>query len=210
MLDWSSIGQVVSGERGVQVLWTSEDVARDQVRRQAAGMTAQQVARAVDEAAVRVRETREALRSPSAREGEEAFAPDPEELADRWKAKLAEWQRVAHLAASGSGVYDGDGDGDAVGATWAREREERRTGALRAHAAWMDQRREEREGLRSEVWLSGAAGRRVRAVAAQTGLTPQQVLDQLTERVAVGEDGVTVSVAPFVPGHLGGAGSEER
>ncbi|MBT3155716.1 hypothetical protein HTV45_33700, partial [Streptomyces sp. CHD11] len=90
------------------MIWTPEDVARDQVRRQAAGMTVRQVDQAVDTAVVRVSETRQELRSPVAvRE----FAADPQELADRWAALLTEWQRVAaHLAASGADVYDGDLD----------------------------------------------------------------------------------------------------
>ncbi|MEU8701673.1 hypothetical protein AB0C61_29265 [Streptomyces sp. NPDC048680] len=186
-------------------MWTSEDVARDQVRRQAAGLSTQQVARAVDEAVARVRETREALRSGA---GREEFAPDPEELADRWAARLTEWRRVAaHLAASGAGMYDGDRDQE--GSAWAREREERRSEALRAHAAWMERRREERDELRAEVWLSAAAGRLVRGGAARAGLAPEEVLVQLAERVAVDDDG-SVSVARFVPGRVSVAGSEER
>lgn len=39
------------------MIWSSQDVARDQVRRQAAGMDARQVAQAVDEAVVGVRES---------------------------------------------------------------------------------------------------------------------------------------------------------
>ncbi|WP_399554288.1 hypothetical protein [Streptomyces anulatus] len=186
------------------MIWTPEDVARDQVRRQAAGMTVHQVGQAVDTAVVRVRETREELRSPVSR-GE--FAPDPEELADRWAALLTEWRRVsAHLAASGAGVYDGDQD--EKGSAWAREREERRTTALRNHAAWTEQQREKRDELCAELWLGAAAGRRVRAVAARAGLTPNEILAQLAGRVTVDDDGA-VSVAPFTPGRTAGL-SEER
>ncbi|WP_326701899.1 hypothetical protein OG909_32875 (plasmid) [Streptomyces sp. NBC_01754] len=187
------------------MIWTPEDVARDQVRRQAAGMTVRQVDQAVDTAVVRVRETRQELRSPMAVRGE--FAPDPEELADRWAALLTEWRRVAaHLAASGTGAYDSDLD--ETGCAWAREREDRRAGALRTHAAWMERRREEQDELRAELWMGAATGRRVRAVAARAGLAPDEVLSQLAERVSVDDDGA-VSVAPFIPGRAAGA-SEER
>ncbi|WP_257138743.1 hypothetical protein [Streptomyces sp. rh34] len=169
-------------------------------------MTVQQVAQAVDTAVVRVRETRQKLRSP-VRVPRGELVPDPEKLAGRWAALLTEWQRIAaHLAASGAGVYDGDQD--ETGSAWAREREERRTTALRDHAAWTEQRREERDGLRAELWLSAAAGRRIRAAAARAGLTPHEVLAQLAERVAVDDDGA-VSVAPFTPGRTAGL-SEER
>ncbi|MEU4181516.1 hypothetical protein [Streptomyces sp. NPDC026589] len=186
------------------MIWTPEDVARDQVRRQAAGMTGAQVDQAVDTAVVRVRETRQELRSPVAvRE----FAADPQELADRWAALLTEWRRVAaHLAASGAGVYDGDQD--EKGSAWAREREERRTTALRTHAAWTEQQREKRDELCAEVWLGAAAGRRVRAAAARAGLTPNEILAQLAERVSVDDDGA-LAVAPFTPGRTAGL-SEER
>ncbi|MGW6290146.1 hypothetical protein [Streptomyces sp. NPDC055107] len=187
------------------MIWTSEDVARDQVRRQAAGLSVRQVNQAVETAVVRERETREELRSPAAAVRE--FAPDPEQLADRWAALLIEWRRVAaHLAASGAGVYDADQD--ELGTAWAREREERRAQALRDHAARMERRREERDELCAEVWLDAAAGRRVRAVAARAGLAPNEVLAQLAGRMTVDDDGA-LSVAPFTPGRTAVA-SEER
>ncbi len=154
------------------MIWNPEDAARDQVRRQAAGMSTHQVARAVDTAVVRVRETREELRSPTPR-GE--FAPDPQELADRWAALLTEWQRVAaHLADSGAGLYDGDQD--ETGSAWSREREERSATALRNHAAWAEQQRQRRDELHAEFRVSAPAGRRIRAVAARAGLSPNEVL----------------------------------
>ncbi|MFD3788734.1 hypothetical protein [Streptomyces cyaneofuscatus] len=178
------------------MIWTPEDVARDQVRRQAEDMTAQQVQRAVDTAVVRVRETREELRIPMAPRGE--FAPDPQDLADRWAALLTEWQRIAaHLVACGAGVYDGDLDQQ--GSAWARERENRRAAALRNHAAWAEQQRGKRGELHAELWVSAPAGRRIRAAAARAGLAPNEVLAQLAERVSVDDDGA-VSVAPFTPG----------
>ncbi|MFD8406041.1 hypothetical protein ACFV1G_15345 [Streptomyces anulatus] len=187
------------------MIWTPEDVARSQVRRQAAGLTVRQVDEAVDTAVVRERETREELRSPAVRRG--PFAADPEELADRWAALLTEWRRVAaHLAASGAGAYDADQD--ELGSTWAREREERRSTVLRDHAARMERRREERDELCAELWLDAATGRRVRAAAARAGLTPHEVLAQLAGRVTVDDDGA-VSVAPFTPGRTT-VTSEER
>ncbi|MFD5942662.1 hypothetical protein [Streptomyces griseus] len=187
------------------MIWTSEDVARDQVRRQAAGLSVRQVDQAGETAVVRERETREELRSPATAIGE--FAPDPEELAARWTALLTEWRRVAaHLAASGAGAYDTDQDEQ--GTAWAREREERRAQALRDRAAWAEQQREKQDELCAEVWLDAAAGRRVRATAARAGLTPQEILAQLAGRMTVDDDGV-VSVAPFTPGRTAVA-SEER
>lgn len=187
------------------MIWTSEDVARDQVLRQAADMTVAQVDQAVDTAVVRVRETLVELRIPMA--GRAEFAPDPQELADRWAALLTEWQRIAaHLAASGAAVYDGDQDEQ--GSAWAQERENRRATALRDHAAWRERRREERDELQAELWLSAPAGRRIRAAAARAGLAPHEVLAQLAERAIVDDDGA-VSVAPFTPGRTPVA-SEER
>ncbi|MGW7097039.1 hypothetical protein [Streptomyces sp. NPDC054874] len=112
----------------------------------------------------------------------------------------------AHLTASGAGVYDGDLD--ERGSAWAREREEQRATALRTHAAWREQQREKRDELRAELWLGAAAGRRVRAAAARSGLTPNEILAHLAERVTVDDDGA-VSVAPFTPGRTPVA-SEER
>ncbi|WP_257624349.1 hypothetical protein [Streptomyces griseus] len=188
------------------MIWTSEDVARDQVRRQAAGMAVRQVQRAVEEAGVRVRETREELRSRTAAAVGE-FAPNPGELADRWAALLTEWRRVAaHLAATGADVYNAALD--ETGSTWAWEREERHARVLRERAAWAERQREKGDELHAELWLGAAAGRRVRAVAARAGLTPNEVLVQLAERVSV-DDGGAVSVAPFTPGGTA-VTSEER
>ncbi len=167
-------------------------------------MTVDQVARAVDTAVVRVRETRQELRSPAPR-GE--FAPDPQELADRWAALLSEWQRIAaHLTASGTGLYDGDQD--ETGSAWARERANRRATALRNHAAWTGQQRQKRDELHADLWLSASAGQRIRAAAARAGLSPNEILAQLAQRVSVDDDGA-VSVAPFTPGRTPVA-SEER
>ncbi|MFJ9113422.1 hypothetical protein [Streptomyces sp. NPDC102283] len=139
------------------MIWTSEDVARDQVRRQAACRAAGGPGRG--HGGARERETREELRSPVVR-GE--FAPDPEELTDRWAALLTEWQRVAaHLAASGAGVYDADQD--ETGHARAREREDRHTRALRDHTAWTEQQRENGMSCgQSCGWTRLPGGRSVR------------------------------------------------
>ncbi|SBV07681.1 hypothetical protein YW3DRAFT_03671 [Streptomyces sp. MnatMP-M77] len=161
-------------------------------------MTVRQVQREVEEAVVRVRETREELRYPTAAAGE--FAPDPKELADRWAALLTKWRRVAaHLAATGADVCNAALD--KTGSTWAWERAERHARVLRERAAWAERQREKGDELHAELWLGSAAGRRVRA-------TPNEVLAQLAERVSV-DDGRAVSVAPFTPGRAAGL-SEER
>lgn len=56
--------------------------------------------------------------------------------------------------------------------------------------------------------MSAPAGRRIRAAAARAGLSPNEMLAQLAERVSVDDDGA-VSVAPFTPGRTPMA-SEER
>ncbi|MFI1530336.1 hypothetical protein [Streptomyces griseus] len=135
------------------------------------------------------------------------FAPNPGELADRWAALLTEWRRIAaHLAATEADVYNTALD--ETGSTWAWEREERHARVLRERAAWAERQREKGDELHAELWLGAAAGRRVRAVAARAGLTPNEVLVQLAERVSV-DDGGAVSVAPFTPGRAAGL-SEER
>ncbi|MFD3639029.1 hypothetical protein [Streptomyces griseus] len=76
-----------------------------------------------------MRETREELRSPTAAAVGE-FAPNPEELADRWAALRTEWRRIAaHLTATGADVYNAALD--ETGSTWAWEREERHARVLR-------------------------------------------------------------------------------
>lgn len=175
-------------------MWSTQDVARDQVRRQASGLTMATVAEKAGEAAVRERETAEQLR----RGGPvPEFQAELERLAAIWAAKHVEWRRVRDLMArAGWGVYEPERDIE--GSAWAREREERRAGALAARAAFEARRREGADELRAELWLSAAPGRLIRAVADRAGLMPARVLAQLAERVVVGEDG-TVSVPPFTP-----------
>ncbi|MFJ2766033.1 hypothetical protein [Streptomyces prasinus] len=174
-------------------MWSAQDVARDQVRRQASGLDVAAVAEKVAEAAVRERETAEQLRGNGSFY---AFEMDRERLAVIWLAQHAEWRRVRDLmSAVGWSVYEPERD--AQGSVWAREREERFADALAAQAAF-GARGEEADELRAEVRLSAASSRLLRAVAGRTGLSPCEVLAQLAERIVVGEDG-TVSVPSFMP-----------
>ncbi|MFJ5803683.1 hypothetical protein [Streptomyces decoyicus] len=178
------------------MIWSSEDVARDVVRRQGAGMSVVRVAEAVAQAAVRERETAEEPRSPRPVE-RGLVASDPAELAAMWAARHAEWRRVqALMAASGWAVYEPERD--SAGSAWAAEREARREQALAAHAAFQEQRREAADEVRAEVWVGAGPGRLLRQAAARAGMTPQEVLEQLASRVVVREDGA-VSVEPFIP-----------
>ncbi|WP_411130269.1 hypothetical protein [Streptomyces sp. x-19] len=178
------------------MIWSSEDVARDVVRRQGAGMPAARVAEAVAQAAVREREAAEELQSPTPAE-RELLASDPEELAEAWAARHAEWRRVqALMEASGWASYEPERDG--VGSAWAADRVARREQALAAHAAHQERRREAADEVPTKVWLPAGPGRLLRQAAARAGLTPQEVLAQLAARLVVDEDG-TVSVAPFLP-----------
>jgi hypothetical protein len=64
-------------------MWSAQDVARDQVRRQADGLGIAAVVDKVAEAAVRERETVEQLRQGGSSSG---FGMDPERLAAVWAA----------------------------------------------------------------------------------------------------------------------------
>ncbi|MFP8908377.1 hypothetical protein [Streptomyces atacamensis] len=175
-------------------MWSAQDVARDQVRRQADGLDAAAVAEKVTEAAVREREAAEQLRGNGSFY---KFEMDRERLAVIWLAKHAEWQRVRDLmTALDWSVYEPEQD--AQGSVWAREREERLAGALATQAASGEQGREGTSELRAEVWLSAASSQLLQTVAYRAGLPPSQVLAQLAERIVVSEDG-TVSVPPFIP-----------
>ncbi|MFJ9570755.1 hypothetical protein [Streptomyces bacillaris] len=175
------------------MIWSSEDLARDVVRRNSTGgLTLAQVTEAVSEAAGREQETLGELRSPSSQQ--EPFGWDPEELAERWAARHAEWRRVqALMQASGWDTYKPEQDVE--GTLWAQEREERRAGFLARHAAHREQAA---DGLRADIWLSARAGRLIRALAARTGLTPDQVVAQITENAVLSDDGA-VSVPLFTP-----------
>jgi hypothetical protein len=175
-------------------MWSAQDVARDQVRRQANGLDIAAVAEKVAEAAARERETAEQLRQGGSFS---EFETDPEWLAAIWAAKHVEWQRVRDLMTQGCwGAYEPEQD--AQGSKWAQEREKRRDSALAARAAFEARRREEADELRAELRLSAAPSRLIRAAADRAGLMPAQILAQLAERVVLGEDG-TVSVPPFTP-----------
>ncbi|MFI0772834.1 hypothetical protein ACH4TQ_49605 [Streptomyces sp. NPDC021218] len=179
-------------------MWSVEDVARDAARRQGRGLTVEQVAEKVAEAARREWETQQQLHAPAETETG-PFATDPEHLAQLWAAKHAEWLRIATLLeTSGEQAYDPEQD--ARGVAWAQERQARRQGAVDRHAAWARKRQDAKDELRAQVWLSADTSRRLRAIAARAGLQPEQVIAQLADHARMDEDG-GVAVAPFTP-HL--------
>ncbi|MFD5681443.1 hypothetical protein [Streptomyces bacillaris] len=97
------------------------------------------------------------------------------------------------MQASGWDTYKPEQDVE--GTLWAQEREERRAGSLaRQHSA----PGAGRGRLRADIRLSARAGRLIRALAARTGLTPDQVVAQITENAVLSDDGA-VSVPPFTP-----------
>ncbi|MFD6294707.1 hypothetical protein ACFWFU_07865 [Streptomyces sp. NPDC060235] len=176
-------------------MWSSEDKARDTVRRQGRGLSAGQVAEKVAEAVVRVRETRAQAASPGDW-GE--LGGDPVELAGVWAARLVEWRRVAALLeADGHPTYEPSQDQE--GTLWAGEREQRRREALTRQEGWLAQQRDEQDELRAELWLAADVSRRLRAIAGRAGLSPEQVLAQLAEHARVSDSGM-VTVEPFLPG----------
>jgi hypothetical protein len=176
-------------------MWSAEDVARASVRRQGAGLSAAQIADKVADAAQRERESSAQLDSPVADPG--PYATDPEDLAEQWAARHTEWRRVAALiGVHGWSAYDPGQD--AQGSEWERERDERRTGVLARHAAWQQERQDARDELRTEVWLAADPSRRLRAIAACTGLRPEQLLAQLADHVRLDDDG-TLTAGPFTP-----------
>ncbi|MFE7834395.1 hypothetical protein ACFU66_40980, partial [Streptomyces libani] len=102
------------------MIWSSEHVARNAVRRQGAGRSVARVAGAVAEAAVREREAAEELRSPGPTE-RGLVASDPEEFASMWAVRHAEWRRVqALMEASGWSAHKAERD--SAGSAWAAAR----------------------------------------------------------------------------------------
>ncbi|MFJ3673908.1 hypothetical protein ACIPSE_46485 [Streptomyces sp. NPDC090106] len=175
---------------------SAQDVARTTVRRQAPGLSAGQIADKVAEAALRERETQAELRSPASR-AEDLVPHDPQRLAEQWAARHTEWQRLAALmAGEGWTVYDPQLD--VQGAQWDQEREARRIGALSRHTAWRQEQADARDGLQAHVRLTTDAGRRVRDIAARTGLTPEQLLAQLAAHAELRDNG-TLAAGPFTP-----------
>ncbi|MGX1916150.1 hypothetical protein ACWIID_46390 [Streptomyces phaeochromogenes] len=87
---------------------------------------------------------------------------------------------------------------DVQGSTWARERDVQREGALARRAAWQMEQQDARDELKAQVWLSADVSRRLRAIAAHTGLQPEQVLAQLADRVRMDDDGA-LTVDSFTP-----------
>lgn len=77
-------------------MWSAQEVARHQVRRQANGLDMAAVAGKVAEAAARERETAEQLRRGGSFS---EFETDLERLTAIWAAKHVEWRRVRDLMA---------------------------------------------------------------------------------------------------------------
>ncbi|MBV1940889.1 hypothetical protein KUF83_30620 [Streptomyces sp. BV286] len=176
-------------------MWSAVDVARATVRRQCEGLSAAQVADKVTEAERRERETRQQLGSPAVDRG--PYDGDPEDLAEQWVARHAEWRRIAALMDDhGWPAYSPEQD--VQGSAWARERDAQREGALARRAAWQRERQDARDELKAQVWLSADVSRRLRAIAARTGLEPEQVLAQLADRVRMNVDGA-LTVDTFTP-----------
>ncbi|MFD9403446.1 hypothetical protein ACFWA4_32060 [Streptomyces sp. NPDC060011] len=175
-------------------MWSSEDKARDAVRRQGRGLSVSQVAEKVAEAVVRVRETRQRA---AASGGWGELGGDPAELAWVWEARLVEWRRVAALLESdGHATYEPSQD--RLGALWAGEREQRRREALTRQEGWLAQQRDEQDELRLGLWLAADVSRRLRSMAAHAGCTPERVLAQLAEHARLDDTGM-VTVEPFLP-----------
>ncbi|MFF5011519.1 hypothetical protein ACFY3G_53290, partial [Streptomyces phaeochromogenes] len=65
---------------------------------------------------------------------------------------------------------------DVQGSTWAQERDAQREGALARRATWQKERQDARDELKAQVWLSADVSRRLRAIAARTSLSPEQIL----------------------------------
>lgn len=154
-------------------MWSADDVVRASVRRQGEGLSVAQVADKGAEAERREQETRQQLHSPAVDRG--PYDVDPADLAEQWVARHAEWRRVAVLMdAQGWSVYSTEQD--VQGSTWARERDAQRESALARRADWQMEQQDARDELRTQLWLSADMSRRLRAIAARTGLAPEQVL----------------------------------
>ncbi|MDQ1041612.1 hypothetical protein QFZ75_008114 [Streptomyces sp. V3I8] len=60
------------------------------------------------------------------------------------------------------------------------------------------ERQDARDELTARVWLNADVSRRLRAIAARTGLQPEQVLAQLADRVRMDDTGA-LTVDTFTP-----------
>ncbi|MEU0650550.1 hypothetical protein [Streptomyces umbrinus] len=87
---------------------------------------------------------------------------------------------------------------DVQGSTWARERDAQRKAALARRADWQMEQQDARDELRTQLWLSADVSRRLRAIAAHTGLEPEQILAQLADRVRMNDNGA-LTVDTFTP-----------
>ncbi|MGP4051241.1 hypothetical protein [Streptomyces sp. 2A115] len=87
---------------------------------------------------------------------------------------------------------------DVQGSTWAQERDAQREETIARRAAWEKERQDARDELKAQVWLPADTSRRLRVIAARTGLGPEQILAQLADRVRMDDDGALTADA-FTP-----------
>ncbi|MGX1915145.1 hypothetical protein ACWIID_40960 [Streptomyces phaeochromogenes] len=157
-------------------------MARAAVRRQGEGLSVAQVADKVAEAERRERETRQQLDSPAADRG--PHDGDPQDLAEQWVARHAEWRRTAALMDGQDWpVYSPSTPRNGTSRAVRGHGSATHSGTPSLRAAWQMERQDARDELEAQLWLSADASRRLHAIAARTGLGPEQALAQLANRV---------------------------
>jgi hypothetical protein len=150
--------------------------ARAAVRRRAAGMTAEQIVKATDEAHVHER-----IRSRLCETEDDVRAIG---IA---VAEHTEWRRIGYvMEEEGLEVYDTERDPTAV--RWAREETERERQA--------QARQDGAARMVLTLPVDGETYRQLRACAGAQGVTPQRLIGLLAERVGTTPEGL-VEVAPF-------------
>lgn len=87
---------------------------------------------------------------------------------------------------------------DMKGSKWARERDTVRDRALARQAAWQKEQHNARDEPQAHMWLPADVSRRLRGIAARTGLTAEQVLAQCADQVRLTHDS-TLAVDAFAP-----------
>ncbi len=153
-------------------MWEPEDVARELIQNTAAGKSLGEV------------------RQTMAAEQESGAEPTAARARAAQAARRAEWRRIIVLmTARQMDTYRVADDPHAV--EWAADRAARMTAAKQA-------RRDAADELHAEVWLNAATSRRGRAVAAQHGVSVEQLLCHLADRVQSAPD-EALYVEPFHP-----------
>lgn len=165
-------------------MWNADDAARAAVRRQGEGLSVAQVADQAAEAARQERETRQQLDSPALDRG--PYDGHPEDLAEQWVARHAAWRRITALMDS-QGSPACSPERDVQGSTEHRSA----THSLRAPPPDVPHGRRSsktRDELKAQEWLPPDASRQEHAIAARTGLGPENVLTQLADRVHMNDN----------------------